>query len=353
MKSLYATETYLQHYHHVKRQMRRHRAYFAAGVYVPIGPSGRIYRAVAAPVADVPFGRGWESHQHPLKFVMKALVAPPFALIRGTGKHCRATVAFAGGGQELIAYDAANKFVIRMPESTRYSVRYERLRQAYSMSVPTPRFSINAARSVLIEDYVDGVSLGDLPPAERSFAIANVLRAFIRLGQEQGQTAKSYAVISSYVMRASRLGLTTRVSPLRSLQQRLLQWCSRLPMVPSQSDLHPGNVICKGDAFRVVDWPTAEHFVAERPWCYDPMTILIRGKLRETALLFQGSYDHILAPMYKRLWVEGGDLSTIRSFLTLVWLLTHADRKADDGRGDDGFAVALLEDWSKLQGFVR
>ncbi len=258
-------------------------------------------------------------------------------------RRAAATAAIPrAGGDRLIAFDVGQHLVVRISPFHTWTPEYETRRRRLAQHLPTPDFQVTDNGSVLLETWLPGLLLSQLPLEVRLAYVQKILSCYQSHVAAQGDSQPE----------AESVGLSVAVDQAnlpRSLRNVLQEPATRYVLqlnaqVLSHRDLDPENVLVDPEAGEVtlVDLNS----LGEAPVWYDVV------KLADVSLRVGGArptthHTELVRDALRGVWDAGGmnpERVPSASGLSALWVVAWAWRKAlRHGEGQTN-----IEQFSKL-----
>ena len=320
------------------RRLRAHAPWLRPGRWVPVDSSRRVWRHVEAELPNAvaaPGGKGNSSKGR--SRVAEMRIRPtPASLSQSLNRLRRrqvmvpvsearrsdavAVIRVQGSRAHLVALSPHERQAIRVGGRGAYDAAYVDARRRFQRWVAAPAFSVSDDGAVLVEQWCEGVLVSQLPGEQQAAYATKLLEDLAAL-----TAAETTADEESWWRRLpAALERVTLPAPLRaSLEHPAVQQAlSTSLLVPSQGDLHPGNlVVDSGDGQpRVVDFDYAGWV----PIWFDTCKLVSRiwrhseaGRDTIAVQLWQGLENVLQAAGVPE--ARGMGLSQIRALVAVGW----------------------------------
>nr|WP_297425133.1 hypothetical protein [uncultured Actinotalea sp.] len=161
---------------------------------------------------------------------------------------------------------------------------YGDLRRRFGRHVPSPGFEVLDGGRVVVEEYVDGAYLTDLPPQDQIDAVGGLVHRYADLTRSEAEG--TCADVVRELDEVLRWDLPTDFRTALAapwLTEALRRW----PLVPSATDAHPKNLVVAAGRTAVVDLGT----VRLEPFCGFPVGVVLHTSPHVLGGFLEGALD--------------------------------------------------------------
>jgi hypothetical protein len=296
---------------------------------------------------------GYGGSSAPLAYALRALkfLVPPFVWVNRAERHGRPpqdsfTLSLVGSGQTIVMLEPAAGRVARTAHTPAgFSDWYVDVRSRYARHVPSVPFRVIARGELVVEELVDGAHVAELSKSEMCAVIRFMFDRYQRLvtHESSGRCSTMFSTIdlaiNSHAVPPALLAI------LRAVREGDL--LSEWPLVPSQGDLIPGNLIIRDGTPVVIDFPSNK--VGMEPFFLDPVWLAFNSGDAVRQHLLAGGFDAELERLRRSAGAPSAEGVPVREQYLALMVIYDAHRRASYQREfcESEFIRLVIKLWSQ------
>jgi len=261
-----------------------------------------------------------------LKSLVRNLYSLPVFFVRKPGVEFRADAGFVREDGQFVLLDRIRGQVCRPfpPDGDRNG--YIHLRKELQENVPGPAFRVCPHRDIIIEDWVKGERLYELPIDTRKDHVQSLLALWpSHIRASRGGDAESF-----FIALGVWSGPWRQSTAASWVKSRAETW----PLVPTHADLHAANLLVHGGRVTLIDFEPGRLCYA--PFWYDPLNLILTSAYWPpeqpcpdiAAAYVMGAFDHLLDEIFLAAGIEPLNWDEDRTHLAAAWAFTETWLKA-------------------------
>jgi hypothetical protein len=329
--------------------VRTQRRHLKPGLYVVCGTrTWRHYRQrlpsharTTKGGADRPGLRAKAGARQSARDMLRRLTPPWFLYVR-RGQPGRFTVAIAAmDGAVVLLSPGPNGEVARQIEPSGLDANYVELRRRLADHVELPEFALTDDGGWLLEEFVDGSYLFDLPLGQQLTVVKKLFASYISLAHHEREdgTAEFFGQVKE------RIAECQLPSDLLSAAAPILD-SSELPLVPSRPGGSVMNLVVAAELRPVqIDLPA----VTLAPFFYDPIALVLAAEGPILDRFSMGHFDPELRALFAAADLNPPGPDCRKALLAAACIVRAHLRNAPGPLADpSSFEHAVLTRWRRV-----